>query len=236
MSTDKHTGDFIVDISYNKKVNVENGVCYIEYSGKDGGNWAKWLLSRELVVGVLRLRAAIQACIDKSRNSQFGILGTHYVRTGTLTFKGEDNQDEPKFLLFFGTKASSAQQASHRVIVTPEKFYILLDCLQAYMDGVKPGSYVKTCMHSFDDLEEFYRIVFYKLYKRNVVLQLQLICYGCQNQRASQKDHDHCLTGTEEEVQDDVLKLMLREEYAINLMAVLALKVWLDKNPSITLE
>ena len=215
------------EISYNKLFVVDTtGQASISYSDREGVLWRSWPLSVNLIDALLAIRNAVKVTVRQLNICHFGLLSTHHVRTKRIKLDGDN-----KYLVCFAeNSATNNMESKHSLMMIPTKFEILMECCEAFRNGVRHEDCAQAS--SFHDLEMMAKISLYRLLEKETAISLREKCYGCTNNRPSQKDHDYCLMGgyDEEVLYTEVLKRISDHRLHLNTFAVLALGVWGEQN------
>lgn len=238
-------GDFIRDISYNKKFKVENGAASISQSFKDSStSWQKMDISRETAMELLRLRGAIEINSTRNRQCSFALKDGRNVRTGILKFKGESGDTR---VVFLAANKNEAAGRTMQFVMTPDKYTIFSDCIQCYVDGRVPmtsGGGGDTIEDSAmedttpnGDVDEIYALVLSGMFQRYVPDALRDICYGCQDITPSQAvcEHKYCLEGGDIDASDTIFEKYINQPLLI-ATSIVAYEIWLEKNSAMTVR
>ena len=230
--------DFTLDISYNKKLEVKDGVCSLAYTTKSGLDTHKWVLERQLVEEMIALRPALEKTFEQSTSCSFGLRKTHSIRTAYMIFDGEK-----KFMIIFSFKKDDAlARPQQQVIMTVPKFNVMMEGLSCYVEGRVPVNVDSIkAEESGDfsaDLEEVYRLVLNSLFSLHVGKALESMCYGCtgtSRPRPSQKDHDFCLQGTDMEAASTIFSKFVTKELFISV-SIMAFQFWIEQNKGLSIS
>lgn len=223
--------DFTLNISYNKILEVKDGVCTLNFNSTSSPQ--TWVMERQMVMAMMQLRPALESSIGKEKTAHFSVLEKHNIRTAYLAFR---ESGENKYMIFFSCKKDPITGKPYQqLVMTPEKFALLMDGLQCFVDGRTPINAITSTVNVGDavlsdyggDLDELYRLTLVILFSNHVLAALQGMCYGCNNKRASQKDHNHCLEGTELEASDSVFQNFISRHRVI-MTTLVAFRCWME--------
>jgi len=220
--------DFTSAISYNKTVQVRDGVCSITVTSKDGNSSQTTVLEREVVVEILGMRSAMEGNLKTRRESTYTFRGGNSVRTAFLRFRHSGDRN---FMAIFSFR--NEEGGKQDIWITEEKFANLMEALHCYIRGSKPINAVSEASiddlaGAKNDLDEIYRIVLSNMFAKRVGLARKSMCYGCENDRPSQKDHDYCMDSSDLDVSDTVFEKFISKDLLITTTLV-AFQIWQGK-------
>lgn len=216
----------MTNISYNKQFVVRDGQALLVCTNSDGENRVEWLMTEPVMKELLALRKSLLNAVAKQAIVQFAIMGGSYsVKTQSCRM----GSGERVYTVSFAERGvPGAKQA----MMTPEKFEQFLNCVEHHANGGMQDDDGAMEVQGMGDLEEMKLIAFNWIFGRKVMAAMRDKCFGCQNNRASQKEHDVCLMGggPRERIRNEVLiKMAEREEMGlVDALTVLAMRVWVE--------